>query len=219
AVIWDMDGVIVDSGPYHFRSWRSVFSQRGVDFTESDFRGHFGQRNDTIIRSALGNVSQAEVDAIVAEKESRFRQFVAGHIRAFPGALELIASLHRRRIKMAIASSAPPENIDLITQSLKIRGCFQAIVYGHEVKEGKPSPQGFRLAAEKLGVAPPNCVVFEDAVAGVEAAKRAGMQCVAVTNTHPAASLAQADLVTDSLENVDIEVLEGLFKKEIEQEK
>jgi beta-phosphoglucomutase family hydrolase len=212
AVIWDMDGVIADTGPYHFKAWQDVFQKRGVNFTEEDFKRHFGQRNDTIIRSTLGEgISPGEVDAIADEKEENYRQRIAQKVKALPGAIELISSLRERGVKMAIASSAPPENIQLVTRGLGIDDCFQSIVWGREVTEGKPSPQGFLLAAKKLGVAPENCVVLEDAVAGVAAAKRAGMKCVAVTNTHPEMSLMEADVVVDTLETISVSYLEGLF--------
>ena len=110
------------------------------------------------------------------------------NIIPLPGAVELIKSLNEHGIKSAIGSSAVPENIDVILEGLGIKDCFQAIAYGTEVAEGKPSPEIFLLAAEKLGVKPANCVVIEDAIAGVAAAKRAGMKCVAVTNSHPGTS-------------------------------
>lgn len=212
AVIWDMDGVIVDSAPYHCKAWQDVFRERGVNFTEEDFRRIFGQRNDTIIRVTLGDsISSDEVDAIADEKEENYRRRVAQSIEPLPGAIELIRLLGENGVKLAIASSAPVENIQLITRGLGIDSCFQAIVWGREVTEGKPSPQGFLLAAKKLGVEPQDCVVIEDAVAGVAAAKRAGMKCLAVTNTHSKASLGEAELIVDTLEAVSVEILEGLF--------
>ena len=212
AVIWDMDGVIADTAPYHFKAWQEVFQKRGVNFTEEDFRCIFGQRNDTIIRNTIGrSISPCEVDAIAAEKEENYRRRVARNVKVLPGAIELIRSLREHGVKMAIASSAPMENIQLITRGLGISDCFQTIVWGREVAEGKPSPQGFLLAAKKLGVEPQYCIVIEDAVAGVAAAKRAGMKCLAVTNTHPKMSLKEADLVVDTLEAVGVSDLEGLF--------
>lgn len=212
AVIWDMDGVIADTALYHFKAWQEVFQKRGVNFTEEDFRRNFGQRNDTIIRNVLGEgLSPSEIDTIAGEKEENFRQKVSQHIKPLPGAIELIKSLKERVFSMALASSAPMENIRLIIGSLDINNCFHAIVSGREVKEGKPSPQGFLLAAKKLGVAPENCIVIEDAVAGVTAAKRAGMHCLAVTNTHPRVSLKEADLIVDTLEAVSASDLEGLL--------
>jgi beta-phosphoglucomutase family hydrolase len=212
AVIWDMDGVIADTALYHFEAWQEVFQKRGVSFTEDDFRRNFGQRNDTIIRNVLGaGLPPSEVDIIAGEKEEYFRQKVRQKIEPLPGAIELIELLKEHFFSMALASSAPIENIWLIIRSLDINNCFHAIVSGREVKEGKPSPQGFLLAAEKLGVAPENCIVVEDAVAGVTAAKRAGMHCLAVTNTHPRVSLKEADLIVDTLGAVSVSDLEGLL--------
>lgn len=218
AVIWDMDGVIVDSGPYHFRAWQDVFYRRGVPFAEADFRHNFGKRNDTIIRYAMGQgISAEEVGVIAVEKEESFRRRVASNIEALPGVSELLDALRKSGVKMAIASSAPTQNIELITGELGIRDCFDAVVWGGEVTEGKPSPQGYLLAAQKLGVAPQDCVVIEDAVAGVTGARKAGMRCLAVTNSHPRESLKEADLVVDSLERVSTGDLESLFTRVSDQ--
>ena len=124
------------------------------------------------------------------------------NIKPLPGVIRLINSLNEHGFKIALASSAPIENIRLVTQGLGIDDFFQAIVSGQEVAEGKPSPQGFLLAAQRLGVAPDNCIVIEDAVAGVTACQRAGMHCIAVTNTHPRERLAEADLIVDTLEEL-----------------
>ena len=213
AVIWDMDGIIVNSGPYHLQAWQEVFGKWGVNFTEEDFRRNFGQRNDSIIWNAMGrSITQNEMDTIANEKEESYRRRVEQNIKAFSGAVALMKALTAQGVKMAIASSAPPENIDLIANGLGIKEYFQAIVWGREVTEGKPSPQGFLLAAQRLGVDPASCVVIEDAIAGVAAAKRAGMKCVAVTNTHPAAKLSEAEYVVDTLEAVSVDGLAGLFQ-------
>ncbi|MFC2040915.1 HAD family hydrolase [Chloroflexota bacterium] len=212
AVIWDMDGVIIDTAPYHLKAWREVFRKSGVNFTEEQFRQGFGQRNDTIIRSVLGEkVSQYEIDSISAEKEENFRLEIRQNIKPLAGVIELMKSLAERRFKMALASSAPIENIQLLIHGLGIDKYFQSIISGEDVTEGKPSPQVFLLAAEKLGVKPWRCVVIEDAVAGVTAARRAGMHCVAVTNTHPEASLSGADLVVGSLEAVTVSDLDRIL--------
>lgn len=212
AVIWDMDGVIADTAPYHFKAWHEVFRKSGVDFTEEDFKRHFGQRNDTIIQSTLGqSISQGDLDNIANEKEAHYRRLVAPNIEPLPGAINLIKLLNKNGVKMAIASSAPAENIRLIAGGLGIDNYFQAIVWGREVMEGKPSPQGFLLAAQKLGIEPGNCIVIEDAVAGVAAAKSAGMKCLAVTTTHPKENLKEADLILGTLEEVDLDDLEKLF--------
>ena len=173
AVIWDMDGVIADTAPYHLKAWQEVFQKRGVNFTEEDFRHSFGQRNDTIIRNFLGKeVSQDEIDIIANEKEESFRRRIRQNLKPLPGVIKLLKSLTERRFKMALASSAPVENIQLLTRGLGINNCFQCVICDKDVTEGKPNPQVFWLAAQRLGVEPRNCIVIEDAVAGVSAAKK-----------------------------------------------
>ena len=212
AIIWDMDGVIADTARYHFQAWQEVFSQRGATYTEADFKRNFGKRNDTIIGNTLGSgVSPSEIEAIAARKEASFRRRARSNIKPLPGALELIRSLKEHGFSQALGSSAPLENIKLVIQELGIAGSFKAIVSGREVSEGKPNPQVFLLAAKKLGVKPQDCVVIEDSIAGVMAAKRGGMHCLAVTNTHSSAKLARADLIVATLEKVKIDDLERLF--------
>ena len=212
AVLWDMDGVIADTGPYHLMGWHEVFGKRGLKYSDDDFRRNFGKRNDDIIRSVVGEgISSEEVNIIATEKELAFRRKAKSNLKPFPGAIELINSLKECGIKIALASSAPIENIRLVTNDLSIEGIFDVIVWGREVTEGKPSPQGFLLAARRLGVKPRNCVVIEDSVAGVTAAKRAVMRCLAVTNTNSREKLAEADLVVDTLEKVSVADLVGLF--------
>jgi beta-phosphoglucomutase family hydrolase len=214
AVIWDMDGVIADTGSYHCRAWQIIFGKRGIEFTEAHFMSHFGQRNDTIIRDTAGqDISPEELEVIAEEKEATYRELVAGNIKPLPGAIELIRQLRERGVKTAIGSSAPPPNVDIVLRGLGILDWFDAIACGREVTEGKPSPQVFLLAAGKLGVAPANCLVVEDAIAGVAAARRAGMKCLAVTNSHGRQALVEADLVVDTLEGVGYEELAALFKK------
>ena len=214
AVIWDMDGVIADTIEYHYEAWKEEFARKGIDYTPEHFLRFFGQRNDTIIKDALGDhISPEEMAAINTAKQANFRWRIGNNIKALPGAVELIKSLYEHGIKQAIASSAPPENIDVVTGGLGIKDCFQGIAYGSEVPEGKPSPQIFLLAARKLGVKPVNCVVFEDAIAGVEGAKSAGMKCVAVTNSHPGSRLKKADLIAETLGNVSIDNLKALFRR------
>ena len=212
AVIWDMDGVVADTASYHFRAWQEVFQKQGVDFTEEDFKKSFGQRNDTIIRSTMGDgVSQDEMDGISSEKEESFRQRMRQNLKPLPGVIKLIKSLAKRGFRLALASSAPIANIQLITRGLDINSYFQHIISAEDVTEGKPNPQVFLLAARRLGIKPANCIVIEDAVAGVAAAKRAGMHCLAITNTHPKVSLIEADLIVDTLETVSVDDLKGLL--------
>jgi beta-phosphoglucomutase len=212
AVLWDMDGVIADTMKYHYGAWHDILKTMGITITIDEFRPLFGQRHDRIIRHFLGgNMTHEQIEALSDKKQALYRERVSKDIRALPGALELIKSLNKNKIKIALASSATPENVDVIVDGLKIRDKFQAYVNGPEVAEGKPSPLIFQLAAKKLGAPPASCVVIEDAVAGVSAAKDGGMKCVAVTNSLPRAMLSKADLIVDSLEEVNTGVLKGLF--------
>ena len=213
AVLWDMDGVIADTMQYHCGAWCDILATMGVTLTEEEFRPLFGQRHDNIIRYALGSkLTHEQIEALSDKKQALYRERVSKDIRPLPGAMELIKALNKNKIKIALASSATPENIDVIVDGLGIKKCFQAFVNGPEVAEGKPSPLIFQLAAKKLGAPPANCVVIEDAVAGVAGAKAGGMKCVAVTNSLPRAMLSKADLIVESLEDVNIKVLKGLFK-------
>jgi len=212
AVIWDMDGVIADTAPFHFQAWQEVFRKRKIPYSREIFQQNFGKRNDIIVRSIVGEgYPESEMEAILVEKEGLFRAKAAGKIKPIPGAIELIDELREYGVEVALATSSPIENGQFVTRQLGIEDSFDAIVWGREVTEGKPSPQIFLLAAERLQVDPKNCVVIEDAVAGVTAARRAGMKCLAVANSHPAEKLAEADMVVDSLEYVSVADIAGLF--------
>jgi len=211
AVLWDMDGVIVDSGYYHMRSWQETYRRTGITFTEEDFKHVFGMRNDEIIRSVLGkDFTDEKFNAIASAKEEAFRRLIKGNVKPLPGVVTLLEALDASGFLQALVSSTPLENIDLIIGSLGIRQHFRQIISGYDVTEGKPSPQGYLLAARRLGVRTGNCVVVEDAVAGVKAAKNGGMKCIAVTNTHPREKLSEADLIVPSLEMVTVEIIERL---------
>lgn len=201
AVLWDMDGVLVDSAPYHYRAWKDTFAEEGVSFDEVAFRRTFGQRNDAIIADVLGSDLPPErVAAIGAAKERRYRALIAQEgLPPLPGALEWLHRLHRQGIPQAVVSSAPRENIEAVLEALGVLGLFQTLVSGEEVGRGKPDPASFLLAAQRLGMPPERCIVVEDAPAGVEAAHRAGMVCLAVATTHPRERLVAADMVVGSL--------------------
>ena len=201
AVLWDLDGVLVDSAPFHFQAWRELFGSLGREFSEADFRRTFGLRNDAILRDLLGDLPEAEVERLGARKEALFRRAALGNIVPLPGALALLRLLRERGFKLALVSSTPHGNIDLILGSLGLEGAFDAIVGEEDVTRGKPDPEGFLLAAKRLGVPPAECVVIEDAPAGVEAAKRGGMRCVGISRGRSREALAEADLVVEGLED------------------
>lgn len=204
GVIWDMDGVIIDSADLHFASWQEVLNSYGYTMDRTRFDETFGRRNDDIVTAVAGEpVPQDRLSEIGRAKEEAFRRLIKGHLRAFPGVVELIKSLRESGFVLAIASSAPPENVSLILRELGLTDYFSAVIDGEQVSRGKPDPEVFLKAADALGLKPIDCVVIEDAVAGVTAARSAGMAVLAVSNTHSAASLAGADRVTETLQTID----------------
>lgn len=186
AVLWDMDGTLVDSSAYHWRSWRDVLSAEGHTITYEQFKATFGQRNDTILRTLYGaDLPTDRIAQIGAAKEERYRSLVrAGGIELLPGVKDWLTRLNTQGWRQAIASAAPLQNIETILEVLSIAWCFDALVSAEDVQRGKPDPQVFLLAAERVGVSPAGCIVVEDAPAGIEAAQRAGMRSVGVCSTH-----------------------------------
>jgi beta-phosphoglucomutase family hydrolase len=201
AVLWDLDGVLVDSAPYHGRAWGELMASQGRELSDAEFRRTFGWRNDAILSYLLGDLSPEDVTRLAARKEELFREAARGNIVALPGALALLRLLRERGLELALVSSTPRANIDLVLSSLGLETAFDVVIGEEDVKHGKPDPEGFLLAAERLAVAPGECVVIEDAPAGVEAAKRGGMRCVGVSRDRPRDALALADLVVESLED------------------
>jgi beta-phosphoglucomutase family hydrolase len=210
AVLWDLDGVLVDTAPFHLQAWQELFQSLGKGFAEADFRRTFGLRNDAILGDILGELTLAEIERLAQEKEELYRQKIGGKVTAIPGAVELLRRLQQRGKKSAIVSSTTRENVRMVLASLGLEGVFEAVVAEEDAPKGKPDPQGFLVAAEKLGVAANECVVIEDAPGGLEAAKRAGMRCIGVTTSRPREGLAAADLVVDSLEEAAVYAFLGV---------
>ncbi len=205
TILWDMDGVIVDSNSFHFAAWQETFAKRGVAITKECFTKLCGTRNDFIVGSIMGReLPEGDIKIIIQEKEENFRRKATGHIKPFPGAVRLLNAIKKGNFKLGLVSSAPKENIDFVLGELNLEGIFNCIVFGQEVSASKPNPQVYLLAAEKMKVAPKDCLVIEDSPLGVKAAKTAGMKCLAITNTHPWQKLKEADKVVDSLVSGDL---------------
>ncbi len=214
AVLWDLDGVLVDTGEFHFISWQETLPQYQLPFSRELFERTFGMNNQGVISLLLGYPAPAEmVNEIGDRKEMVFREAVRGRARPLPGVLNLLDRFRRSGIPQAVASSAPQENVDVLVDELGIRPFFKAIVSGAD-RPGKPDPATFLRAAALIGAPPPACLVFEDAVVGVEAAHRAGMKCVAITTTHPREKLRAADLLIDRFDQFPSDI-DQLFQEPI----
>ena len=208
AVLWDLDGTLVDSGEYHWRAWRDTMRDEGVALTYEQFLSSFGQKNDTILTAWMGTAATPDVIRRVGDaKESLYRQFaVTEGVVPLPGSAEWVARLNAGGWRQAIASSAPAENVRVMLDALNLDRYFDAVVSAEAVTAGKPDPQVFLAAAAKLEVPSAACVVVEDAAAGIEAARRAGMKCVGVSRS----VVLPADVFVRSLADLPPDAFERL---------
>ncbi|HEX8917230.1 MAG TPA: HAD family phosphatase [Chloroflexota bacterium] len=203
GAIWDLDGTLVDTEANHYAAWRSLLQEHGRDLSYDVFRPTFGLRNDDVLVHHLGFGAGDDLAAMGARKEQFFgASLERDGVRMQPGARELVEHFHHLGIPQAIASSAPPANIDLIVRLTGLRDRFQDVVSSEQVRHGKPAPDIVLLAAQRLKISPARIVVLEDAPAGVEAGKAAGCRVIAIAAAFSPGRLAQADLVVRSFAEV-----------------
>jgi len=220
ALVFDFDGVIADDEPLHLAAFQRALAADGVALTaEAYYARYLGfDDHDAVVealRDAGRPVTPERVQALMAAKAGHFLALVRDGVRIFPGVPEFVRAA-AARVPLAIASGALRREIALILAQAGLTRAFAAIVSAEDVEEGKPSPAAFLGALERLREGAPDlaaeqCLVVEDSRAGVEAARRAGMRCLAVTNSYPAEALGGADLVVTSLEEVTWERLEAIF--------
>lgn len=215
GVIFDMDGVLVDSYRAHLVSWQKAAKTYGLSMTEGDFARTFGKTSREIIRQLWPErFDDAQIREFDGRKESAYRDSLREHFPEMPGASELIERLHAAGFGLAIGSSGPVENVALVKELLPAGKWISAIVHGGDVKHGKPDPEVFLVAAKKLGLANSTCAVIEDSLVGLEAARRSGSAAIALVGTASREALApKADCVVDSLKELTVdkvvEVLHG----------
>src|SRR5437763_2276223 len=210
AVLWDVDGTLVDSLEYHWLSWRAALGNESYTLAREQFMATFGRRNDEILRTYFGpEITPERILRISLDKEEQYRQMVRERgIEPLPGVRRWLERLKATGWRQAIASSAPPLNLEVILAALEVKDCFDAIVSAEEVERGKPDPQIFLTAAAKLQTPPARCIVVEDAPAGTEAARRAGMRAIGVLTTHAA---LEADRVVATLDELDDAAFDDLL--------
>ncbi len=175
AVIFDMDGVLVDTYHAHYRSWLELAEAEGFHFTEAEFAATFGRTSREIIAHfwGEGRFDDAQIAELDRRKEAAFRRMIETDFPAMPGVGELLRSLHNAGFRLAVGSSGPPENVAMVLDRLEARNLFEAVVTGEDVTRGKPDPEVFLIAAKRLGVPPARCAVIEDAPSGIAAANAA----------------------------------------------
>lgn len=205
AVIFDVDGVLIDSYEAHFKSWQFVAQELGYSMSEEQFAMNFGRTSRDIIKRLFDpRLDASDIEKIDGRKEQLFRHIIDRQFPAMKGASELIDDLLNFGFLVAVGSSGPPENVSLVLQKLGVESRIHAVVNGMDVERGKPDPQVFQLAAEKLSIDPSQCAVIEDAPAGVEATIAADMTSIALVSTgHQASELNGADVVITSLRQID----------------
>src|SRR5215813_125121 len=211
AVLWDMDGTLIDSAHFHWISWRNTLADQGITITHEQFLSSFGQRNDSILPQWLGTAATPErMEKIGSAKEELYRHLIRRDgISPLPGVADWIRRLHKQGWLQAVASAAPRANIDAVLEALSASHIFQAIVSAEDVHRGKPDPEVYLLAASRVGVPPERCIVVEDAVAGIEGARRAGMRSIGVSRDgHP----LSGDVVVRSLDLLDSDAFEVLLE-------
>ncbi len=213
GVIFDLDGVIVDTKEAHHASFSQLGAEVGYSISSEQFQHIFGMHNNSIFPYLYGcQLQAAEIEMLADRKEALFRAVIHGKITALPGVTELLPALVAAGFKLAIGTSTPLANVDLILGELNFAQYFTAISSAEDVTIGKPNPQVFLIAAQRLGIAPARCVVVEDAIAGVDAALAGGMVPLAVTTNHPRPALEHAARVVDSLAEVGPAEMLGLLQ-------
>lgn len=211
AILWDMDGVLADTSALHFATWEIVLNQQGISFDRQQFDRIYGRKNRDLLPYLVGKpLDEYTVERISAQKELAFRQALEGNLEPLPGVVDWLQRFAARGCKQAVASSAPPENVDALVDELEIRQYFDALVTPGDLP-GKPDPAVFLLAATRLQIPPQDCLVIEDSVPGVEAALNAQMRCIGIATTNHPDALARANIVVRTMADLTEEQLTSLW--------
>ncbi len=217
AVIFDFDGVILETSSQLFQGYKRVLDRFDVEYTEKQFNDVFGLKTKEHFRKILLDngidLSDDELNELVRERDIYYRKICSEHLEALPGVVELLGELKDNKVKIGLASSTSKGNLDFFLPKLGIQPYFDQIIGGTEVTLGKPNPQIYLMACEKLGVRAQNSVGIEDTEIGINALKNANMKSVAVTLTNRKKyDFSNADLVVRTLEEINLEVIRALFK-------
>lgn len=213
AVIWDMDGVIIDSEPAHYEVNKSVFKKLGLNISDQEYNTYIGVSNPEMWSIIKGKhkLGHSVPELVKIQLEGNLEYLRQSNEQPIPGVTHLLESLKRENIAIGLASSSPFEFIALVLKKFNIKEYFQVIISGEEIANGKPAPDIFIAAANELKAAPQKCIVIEDSKNGVKAAKSAGMKCIGFQNKNSGdQDLSEADLIVCSLEGLDITILKNL---------
>ena len=207
AIIFDMDGTMVDSNPWHKKALEILCKKYGVKFLDEYFNKHIvGRKNVEVFPKIFKNKNKFEINKLSIEKEAIFRKVYKRDIKEVLGLTILINELKAKSVIMAIATTAPYKNVQFFLKSLKLsKKLFKVIVGEEDVKRGKPHPEIFLKVAEKLKVNPGKCLVFEDSKSGIKSAKSAGMKVVAIKTNKMPESIKEADYLVNNFKDIELD--------------
>ncbi len=212
GLLFDMNGVLVDDMGFHERAWLAFAARHGKTLTLDEFRQKLSGRSnrDNIVYMFGDSLSEEQMHAYQAEKEEAYRAAFRLHLATLPGLDDLLDGARAAGLRMAVATSAPPQNIVFVLDGLDLRRRFDAVVGEAEVKRSKPDPEIYLAAAARLELEPGECIVFEDSLAGIASGRAAGMPVIGVTTTHRAEDLRDCALVVDDFRGLSIAALQRL---------
>ena len=197
AAIFDLDGTLIDNNAFHLKTWKRYLENLGIDISEEAYRKNINGRTNKDALEYIYNRKMTDEEAMVyaMEKEALYREIYRPFIKPVDGLLDLLDSLNRLNIPMAIATSGIQVNIDFMFEHIPLKPYFKEIVNSSHIKKGKPDPEIYLKAASLLDIAPANCLAFEDAAVGIRSAKDAGMKVIAITTTQTPEELKEADMI------------------------
>jgi beta-phosphoglucomutase len=201
AILFDMDGIIVDSEPLHVAAFQIVLKDHGYDLSREQYKQHFAGRTDEAgFRHYFNFMGEPiEVPIIMHEKAKTYLALAASQLVPYPDVIEFIQNLAKHKVRLALVTGSLRAEAEVTLKAFNLTGLFSAIIAAEDIDHSKPNPEGYLKGAKALSVEPADCIIIEDAPSGVQAAKAAGIRCVAVTNTHTAEELADATLVIEKL--------------------
>jgi beta-phosphoglucomutase len=199
AVIFDLDGTLIDNNSYHRQTWEKYLEKIGKQISEEEFNANMnGRTNEDAIKYIFGKeVTDEESLKHTLDKEALYREIYKPFIKPIPGLIDFLEILKSKNIPVAIATSGIQPNIDFMFENIPIKKYFDVVVNSAHIKKGKPHPEIYLKAASLLNVEPANCLVFEDAAVGIKSAKAAGMKVIALATTQPKEELTEADEIVD----------------------
>ncbi len=212
AVIFDLDGTLVDNNAYHIKAFQAFYDNIGKPFTTEEYKQHINGRVNREIFDYVFNttLSPEQSEAYTNEKEALYRELYAEHIKPIDGLINFLEELEKAKIPKAIATSGIIPNINFMFEHVPIKNYFYSVIDSTQIAQGKPHPEIFLKAAISVNAVPSECIAFEDSIAGIRSAKAAGMKVVALTTTHTAEEVKEADLVVKDYTEISLTKLREL---------